>query len=354
MDNIRGAELAKRRLSLAARRLGTKDPVDAIGGLIDRSFPLPLDDPRYGKNHLAPNCVPLELSFSEMAGKTLRFDMQPGDPSAGPLTRMQEASREMRRLVHSNYGSAALHYFDRASEPWRGSGTHANTQFGAWFGMGVDPWGLQESKVYYEMRPGDLDNLPPNLQQVARVAMDALPGLEPIFTSIACNRQRGAQRIYFFHHGELKLLDLEPLMNRLGIGHQLPNLLAAAGVILGGRFALRDGCTIIGFRDTAKGVEMKLDVLVAGMPDPPPQMFDLFNMVLAERPQSQADLHRWVRAVTSDDEKSPGDIGVVSFRVLPEISTRCSIYMRPSGYNQVGRRHAAPGHMHARHDPYRV
>ena len=47
--------------------------------------------------------------------------------------------------------------------------------------------------------------------------------------------------VYFFHRGELRLLALEPLMNRLGIGHQLPSLLAAVGVILGGRFVLPEG-----------------------------------------------------------------------------------------------------------------
>ena len=31
------------------------------------------------------------------------------------------------------------------------------------------------------------------------------------------------------------------MMNRLGIGHQLPSLLTAVGLILGGRFTLPEG-----------------------------------------------------------------------------------------------------------------
>lgn len=339
----RASELAKRRLTLASRRFGTKNPVDAIGGLLDRSFPLPVGDPRYGNNELTPQCFPLEHSFSEIASNALRLDMQPLAPDASPYARQQEASREMRRLVSQNFGSGALDWFDERSEQYRGGFSRGDARFGAWFGLGVDHHGLQECKVYYEMRPDDLDNLPPNLRHATRIAMDALPDLVPIFTSIACGRQRGSQRVYLFHCGDLRLLDMEPLLNRLGIGKQLPSLLAAAGVILGGRFVLPEGSVIIGLRDTRKGIEMKLDILIAGMPDPPQQMYHLINMVLAERPHVQANLRRWVQALTPDDQSGPGQIGVVSLRVLPDTPTRCSIYLRPSGYHQVGRMNAGPG-----------
>lgn len=353
MQNIPASAAAKRRLAMASRRLGTKNPVDAIGGMLDRSFSLPLGDPRYEDNHLTPGHFPLEHSFSEVSANALRLDMEPLGPGAPADARQHEASREMRRLVHESFGGQALRWFDERSEAWRRS-SRGGSRFGAWFGMGVDPWGLQEAKVYYEMRPGDLDNLPPNLQHAARVAITCLPRLVPIFTSIACQRRRGAQRLYFFHEGDLRLLDLEPLLHRLGIGHQLPNLLAAAGVILGGRFILPEGSVIIGLRDTAKGMEMKLDVLLGAMPDPPPQMYELINMVMAERPQAQNDLRRWVSAMTPDDLPGPGHISVVSFRVRHDLPTRCSIYLRPAGYSQVGRQSLGPGSAnppsHRQHD----
>jgi hypothetical protein len=345
MATVRAAEVAKRRLLIASRRLGTPDPGAIIGDLLDRSFDLPVGDPRYGQNELTPGYIPIEHSFSEMAGNALRLDMEPLGPGASPHARQQEAGREMRRIVNTAFGAGALRWFDERSEPWRGSRLHGNARFGAWFGMGVDPAGVQEAKVYYELRPGDITGLPPNLQHAARVAMGCLPGLVPIFTSIACGRQKGAQRLYFFHRGDLRLLDLEPLLHRLGIGSQLPGLLAAAGVVLGGRFVLPEGSVILGLRDTDKGIEMKLDVLIAGMPDPPPQMFDLLNMALAERPRSQHQLRRWVQAMTPDDEweRGPGGISVVSFRAQPQQGTRCSLYIRPNGYTQEGRRAASPG-----------
>src|SRR5688572_25380073 len=131
MANVRAAEVAKRRLSLAARRLGTKDPVEVIGGLLDRSFDLPIGDPRYGNNALMPGAMPLEHYFSEVQAGALRLDMEPLGPNASPLSKRQEASREMRRLVHGAYGKEALTWFDRQSEPFRGGIISGNARFGA-------------------------------------------------------------------------------------------------------------------------------------------------------------------------------------------------------------------------------
>jgi hypothetical protein len=357
MHALPAAQIAKRRLTLASRRLGTRNPVEAIGGLIDRTFTLPAGDPRYGDSLLTPAApLPLEHSYSEVASQSLRLDMDVLDPLTHPHAKQLEAGREMRRLVEENFGQPALRWFDQRSEKWRGSGIHGGARFGAWFGLGVDPWGLQEAKVYYELKPGELDGLPPNLQHAARVAMSMLPGLVPIFTSIACGRKRGAQRVYFFHRGDLRLLDLEPLLNQLGIGQQLPSLLTATGVVLGGRFVLPEGAVILGIRDTQKGFELKLDVLLAGLPDPPRDMYDLINMALAERPQSQAALSRWTAALTPDDAAGPGRISVVSFRVAPELPSRCAIYLRPTGYEQIGRAQPGPGQLRGvpPRDPFRV
>jgi hypothetical protein len=342
MHRNSAAEVAKRRITIASRRLGTRNPVEAIDGLLDRSFPLPLGDPRYQDNHLTPGYLPIEHSFSEVAPEAFRLDLQPLAPGASPEARRNEASREARRLVHEGFGSDALRWFDQRSEHFRGA-IHGGARFGAWFGMGVDEAGLQETKVYYELRPGDLDGLPPNLLHAAQTAMACLPGLVPIFTSIACGRKQGAQRLYFRHAGDLRLLDLEPLLRRLGIGSQLPSLLSAVGVVLGGRFILPEGSVILGLRDTSRGLELKLDVLIGGVPEPPAHMYRLLEMVLAERPRSQRAMRHWARAMTPDDSEGPGYISVVSFRVRPDAATRTSVYLRPNGYDQVGRSVPGPG-----------
>jgi hypothetical protein len=335
MSTVRAADVAKQRLSIASRRLGTQDPVHTIGGLLDRSFELPLGDPRYAKNHLTPGALPLEHSFSESASNALRLYLQPLGPQASPLGRRQETSREMRRLVHQHYGRPALHWFDQQSEPFRGASIHGNARFGAWFGAEYDEEGLGKAKVYYELPPGQLADLPPNLQHAAQVAMASLPGLVPIFTSIACSRSQGAQRVFFFHKGDLRLLDLEPLMNRLGIGSQLPGLLAAIGVIMGGRFVLPEGSVLIGLRDTSRGIEMRLDTLVGAVPDPPEQLPQLIEMQYGRNPQALRDYRRWTGAMTPDDAGGPGQVSVVSVRVNPQSPARTSVYFRPSGYDRA-------------------
>src|SRR5688572_12160313 len=118
------AEVAKHRLRTMSHRLGTRDPVPILGTLIDRTFELPLGDPRYGQNALLPGCLPLEHSFSETARDSLRLDMEPLGPLASPHTRLNEVSRATRSMVASQFGDPALRWFDERSEPFRGSRLH--------------------------------------------------------------------------------------------------------------------------------------------------------------------------------------------------------------------------------------
>ena len=337
--HTRAATAVRHRLRVAARRLGAVDPTRQLGHVFDRSFELPVGDPRYGSNSLSPGAMPLEHSFSEVAPAALRFDMELGGPQASPQARREETSREVRRLVHQSFGEQALHWFDHRSEPWRRAGVDGANRFGAFFGAAFDGQGLSEAKAYYEMRVHDLDAFPPNLQHAARVAMASLPGLTPIFTSVACGRSRGAQRVYLFMPDELRLLDLEPLMHRLGIGHQLPSILSALGVITGGRFTLPSGSAVIGLRDTPGGIEMKLDLLLPAFPDPPQQIAELIRLHLAQRPDSDRALRHWMQAMTPDDARGPGDLSVVGVKVNKRMPSRLTLYFRPN--EALPRRHRA-------------
>jgi len=348
MPTPRAAEVVKRRLTVASRRLGTHNPVESVGGLLDRTFDLSLGDPRYVQNALLPGSMPLEYSFSELSGNALRFDLEPLGPHASPAARQQEAGREMRNLVQRYYGRSALRWFDQQSEPWRGAHVPGNARFGAFFGAAYDESGLQEGKVYYELGRGGLEGLPPNLQHAAQVAMACLPGLLPIFTSIACGRTQGVQRLYFYHRGDLRLLELEPLMNRLGIGDKLHSLLTAVGLILGGRFTLPEGSVVLGLRDTTRGMEMRLDILLPGINDPPREMHGLIQMYLEQRPAALQSLRQWFQAMTLDDQQSPGEISVVTVRVTPQTSGRITLYFKPAGFDHPPQRtHETPAP-----DPY--
>ncbi len=321
--------LVERSLHSAAQALGTRDPMPYVGDLIERTFYLPDDDVSYARNALTPGAVPYEPSFSEAEPNTLRFTIEPLGPGASPVSRRDEATREMRRLIQPVFGRDALRWFDSRSEEWRGFGGLSWMNFGAWFGSAFDEDGLYAAKIYYELLPTQIDALPPSLSQLTRRVMAEMPTLMPIFTSIGCKRETGTQRVTFLHRGPLAIAALGPLMNRLGIGHQLPSLMRIVGVALGGRFELPSGGVLIGLREAPDGIELKLEILLAAIPDLPARFLDLIKLGLAERPRQLIALSRWLEAFGVDDASEQGHFSVLSIRVTPSNQARISLYVRP-------------------------
>lgn len=331
------SELVKHRVQTAARSLGAADPTEYVGDLLERSFPHPAADPKYGANALTPGAAPFEPSFSEREPQALRFTIEPLGPEPSPIARRDEATREMRRLVGPLFGRDALRWFDDRSEEWRGLGSTASLGYGAWFGTAYDADGLSASKIYYEIKPRQLGALPPHLFGLARAAVESLPGLLPVFTTITCRRERGGQRVTFLHPGPLRVASLEPLMARLGMAHQLPGLLQLVGLALGGRFELPERSTLLGLAQTPEGPELKLEAMLGMLPDLPPQFLDLLALGLSERPRQLRAMARWLRAFTPDELEWPGDFSVLSVRTTPRTPARVSLYLRPAEF-QVPRR----------------
>ena len=326
--DVSAAELVKRRLSTAARSLGAEDPVPLVGGLLERSFPYALGSYDYGTNTLTPGAVPVEPSFSEHESGALRFTMEPL-AGASPSSRVQEATREMRRLTNRAFGGDALRWFDRWSEEWRGAIAHPRSGYGAWFGIAVDGDGLAASKVYYELQREQLEALPPRLRSYVVAALETAPGLVPLFTSIRCGRASGMQRVTLLSRGTLRLTELTPLMDRLGLGHQLPGLMQIVGLALGGRFELPEMSVMLGLSEAEDGPELKFEVALGMIPDLPPSFFDLLAMALAERPRELRSLEQWLQAFTPDSGEWPGHFSVMSVRVTRSNPARVSLYLRP-------------------------
>ena len=319
----------KHALAQASHALGVRDPMPIVGSLTDRTFARPDDDIAYADNRLTPGAVPFEPSFSEAEPGMLRFTIEPLGPGASPVARRDEATREMRRLVQPFFGRDALRWFDERSEEWRGFSGLGWMNYGAWFGSAFDEDGLYATKIYYELSMAQIDSLAPALARLTRSVMAEMPTLSPIFTSIGCRRDAGSQRVTFLHRGPLTLTALGPLMNRLGIGHQLPSLMRVVGVALGGRFELPNGGVLLGLRDTTEGVELKLEILLAALPDLPVRFLDLLRLGLAERPRQVAALERWLTAFGVDDASEQGHFSVLSVRVTPKSPARISLYVRP-------------------------
>lgn len=326
-EAILARDVIKPRIQAAAQKLQTANPLEYVGGLIDRTFN---DRPvSYATNALMPGAVPCEPSFSESEPNLLRFTIEPLGPQASPTARRDEATREMRRLVGPVFGKDALRWFDQVSEEWRGMGSSVRMDYGAWFGSAYDGDGLTSSKVYYELGPNQMEALPAMLKMLTQSALEMIPSLVPLFTTIRCGRASGSQRVTFYHRGPLRLASLAPLLERLGLSHQLPGFMQVIGLALGGRFDLPEGTVVMGLSETAEGPEIKLEILLGRLGDVPPNFLDLLALGLAERPRQLHALARWLEAFTPDSQSLPGRFSVLSIRATPRTPARVSLYLRP-------------------------
>lgn len=344
-EAMEARDVVKPRIRQAAQMLDTADPMHYVGRLIDRWLPGPVA--QYGANTLTPGAVPCEPSFSESEPRVLRFTIEPLGPSASPVSRRDEVTRVNREYVQQIFGRDALRWFDQRSEEWRGAGSHSRLHYGAWFGTAYDRDGLSASKVYYELTGDDLEALPGLLRALVKTAVEVMPTLVPIFTSISCGRSDGSQRVMFLHRGPLRLNALSPLLGRLGLGHQLPGFMQVAGLSLGGRFDLPERSVLLGLRETAEGPEVELEVLLGMLPDLPPNFLDLLMLGLAERPLKAQALSQWLWAFTPESQQWPGRFSVLSIRATPRTPARVSLYLRPAEFEVKQRLRDVPRHRSA-------
>jgi hypothetical protein len=316
------------RLRQAAYKLGIPDPNPSLGQMLKRTFVLPQGDPRYADNALTPGAAPFEPSSDLQPGQ-LRFNIQPLGPEASGVDRRDESTREMRRLVHTFFGREALRWFDERSEPWRGFGSGSNLDFGAFFGTSYDRNGLYNSKVYYESGPGQIESLPMSLFGLVSTAMSVMPRLRPLFTTISAQRDLGSERLTFAHPQALRIADLQPLLDALGLGHRMPGILQILGLVLGGRFDLPASATLIGVGQAPDGPEIEIYVLLGMIPDLPPNFLGLLTLGLSERPRELTALESWMSAFTPEDDVWPGRFSIISVRTSPSVPARVSLYLRP-------------------------
>ncbi len=332
------AKKVGRRLSLAARTLGAADPTSVSQDLLMRTFQYPDGDARYARNALMPMAPPFEPSFSETQPGVLRFTIEPLPPEASAIDRRDESTREMRRLVGNYIGRDALRWFDQSSEPFRGFGCNTNIDYGAFFGSSYDRNGLHGSKVYYETPHGSgaIDNLPLPLYRMVSTVLQQIPGLRPLFTTIAAQRDVGGQRLTFACTQALKLTDLQPVLDTLGLGHRLPGIMQTIGLVLGGRFEIPEHGALLAFGEGPAGPDFEIYILLSAIPDVPPSFLSLLTMGLSERPRSLAALEKWMNAFTPEDEYWPGRFSIVSLRTDRISPPRVSLYLRPIEFELPG------------------
>jgi hypothetical protein len=166
-------------------------------------------------------------------------------------------------------------------------------------------------------------------------AMTLVPGLQPLFTTIAAQRDTGGQRLTLAHPAPLRLSDLQPLFDAFGLGGRMPAILQIVGITLGGRFDLPENSTLIGVGRGPDGPEIEIYVLLGMIPDVPVNFLQLLALGLSERPRELTALERWMGAFTPEDDVWPGRFSIFSVRTSRTTAPRVSLYLRPAEF-EVG------------------
>ncbi|QGX99328.1 hypothetical protein EI983_14085 [Roseovarius faecimaris] len=326
------SNVIRSRLSTAARKMGTVDPSAYMSRAFDEAFDLPQGDARYGRNTLSPGAAPLEPSFSESEPYGLRFTMEPLGPHGSPAVKKQEASRQLRGLIAPCFGREALYWFDRVSEDHRGTATGAGLNFGAWMGAGFDRDGLYAAKAYYELQDGHLSRLTQPLKGYVEQAQAAMPQLRPLFSTITCRQTSGRQRITFRVTGPVRTDAFQPLLDGFGMERSTAQLTRLFGLALGGTFEAPDGSVLVGITAGEDGPEVKIELLIAAIPQIPDSFVELLRLGLSERPRHLRALDNWMGAFTPEGSDLPGDFSVMSIKLTRRTPAQVSLYLRPMGF----------------------
>lgn len=331
------ADSAKHLLQTASQRLHTVNPAPMVGPVLEDSMPLPPGDAAYASGQ-----PPLEPNYSEVGGRNLAFLMNTVGPHASPADRLETSVRAMRWMVDRQFGPDALYWLDGRLEPVSGRGGRT-VHWGGRFGAGFDRDGVMESLVSLEWGPELMDSLPPHLYRLARLAQEHLPGLRPAFTTVRCGRRSGSQQVTFAVEYPLSLGSLKPLMDQIGLGHQHAGLMSTAAFLLGARFTLPPHTAMLTLLPTRTGPELRLDVNLDALPDPPQQLATLLRLQMGERPANLRQLEEWLTALTPDGHSGPGSVTVLSVRVRPDMAARVALYLRPAALTGEGVPVPVPG-----------
>jgi hypothetical protein len=192
--------------------------------------------------------------------------------------------------------------------------------------------------VRLEWGPQLMDSLPAPLHRVTQIVLQTVPGLRPAFSTVRTTRHGGSQQVTFAVPRALPLDRLRPLLQRLGLGHQHAGLVSAVALLLGARYTLPPDAGMITVRIGRAGAELRLDVNLDAIPDPPPEIARLLQLQMAERPRSLRAFRRWVAALTPTGFDGPGRLSVLSVIVSPHVPARLALHLSPAVVEQPRRR----------------
>lgn len=319
----------KSRLQTAARTLRTASPMNYVNGLIEDSFAYPLGDSRYLSNHMVQGAAPFMPKYESANQRVLSFALEPLGPDASPTDRRDGATREMRRLINDNFGHAALNWYDGAAESERSLSRRGAMNYGAFFGSSFDADGLKSATVTYEGGNNLINTINPELARLVMSVMAAMPGMRPLFTTLVAGRDYGSQWVTFLLSNGFRLVEMQPMLDELGLSQRLAGILQVIGVALGGRFDIPPGSALVAFGRGPEGISLELQVMLDVIPDVPPNFLQLLTMNLRERPRELASLERFLEAFTPENNIWPGRFSILSIRIGPTGPPLVGLSLRP-------------------------
>ena len=315
-------------LDRAAAVLGTARASDTLGSVIDDIFQLPPAAPEYRRNGLMPDSVPCEISFSENELNTLRFAFELVHPDRSLAWRRQRLTHIANGLVRSAFGDERSRWFMTATAPWWGEEAAAPRRFSAWMAPVVNAGGLQALKVYYEAHDQHVSLLASGLAETFTRARTTLPDLVPWYVTFRSGATSSDQRLTVRHRGELSLDRLAQAAGALGLRREYASLEPFIRLVVGDAATLSDRMFLFGLGDTRRGVELKLELVLAMVPQLDRVAFQAgLEQLLHTRPAVLDGLATWLRAF-GESSAASDNLSVLSVRIAPGAEPLINLYLR--------------------------
>ena len=313
------------RIERLSQYLGSVASSKLIHSLLHSISP----DSDSGQNALVPDSLPIEVSFSESAPETIRFDWEPFETSLSPEKRLEQSTTEISRLIEQYLSYDVRTSFEHVSNSWRSQVDSAFHKFGAFLGAAIDSKGIKELKIYYECN-GEFpcSSLIEDQDSVIDVLKRSLPHCQPHGVSLACNNREFRSRHYFLHYSALDITSLQPVFQALELDQLFPASVAQIHALFG-QVSFIPYPTVLGLSPGCDGYELKLEWLLPRSTDINQYFFNRLHHIFWEKPDTSQAFSRWIHGLTNEGAERIGQINAVGFRVNKTTSPRFTVYVSP-------------------------
>ena len=172
----------------------------------------------------------------------------------------------------------------------------------------------------------------PGIEAVAAAAAK-IPGVAPLFWSMAYDRVQATPRLYFLFEDEIPVMDVHPLLAAAHLSHRLPELVSMATRLTGNGWTLPARSTVFSVRDRGGVLDCKLEFLTSAARHSAPALRAGVRDLLRDRPETRSALHHWAAAIGEDG--LPERLHVVGGRVSASHGMRFGLYAGPASWRST-------------------